>query len=231
MTLKIAHGALVTVNIVGSTRFLRNPAGASALLEMMVGDRVQVRGTFEGGAGSAFDAVRIQDLSLQRALVRVEGRVVSVSPSGGILRFRGLGLFQRSRVVAFTFSPTVIVMSGPATATVAAVQPGVHVVILGLYNRKARVLRVLRVHILQAPVPQPTSTPVAATPTETAVVTPTATLTPTAVVTATATLTPTATAILTATATITPTDTATAVVTPTNTVAPTATYTGTVAVP
>jgi hypothetical protein len=231
MSLRIAHGALVTVSISGSTRFLRNPAGASALLEMMVGDRVQVWATFVTAGGTVFDAVRIQDLSLQRALVRVEGRVVSLNSTGGFLRFRGLGLFARSRVVAFTFSPTVIVMSGPATSTVAAVQPGMHVVILGLYNRKARVLRVLRVRILQAPVPQPTSTPVSATPTETAVVTPTATLTATAtaVVTATATLTPTATAILTATATITPTDTAT--ITPTNTVAPTATYTATVTTP
>src|SRR5262249_26029283 len=154
-------------------------------------DRLNVRGSFEAGAGSVFDASRIQDLSLQRSLVRVEGRVDSISTTGGLLRFRGSGLFRHSRVLAITFSPAVIVMSGPATATVAAIQPGMHVVVVGLYNRRARLLRALRVRILQAPVPQPTSTPVAATATVTA--TASATITPTD------TLTPTATATLTAT--------------------------------
>lgn len=228
LSLRTGRGAMVTVNISVTTRFLRHYGGASALTELMVGDRLTVWGTFEAGAGSVFDAARIQDLSLQRSLVRVEGRVASISATGGLLRFRGPGLFRRSRVVAFTYAPAVIVMSGPATTTVAAIQPGVHVVMLGLYNRQARLLRVLRVRILQArPVPRPTSTPVAATATATASITPPATLTPTA----TATLTPTAT--LTATATITPTDTATITATPTMTatVAPTATYTGTVSAP
>jgi len=229
LTLRAGNRALVTISVSSTTRFLRRYGGASTFDEILVGDHLSVWGSFEAGGRSAFDALRIQNLSIQRAWVRVEGRVASVTADGAFLSFHGSGRFQRNHITAITFSPTVVVMSGPATTTVAAIQPGMHILVLGLYDRKARVVHAERIRILQAPVPQPTSTPVAATATLTA----TATLIPTATLTATATMTPTATVALTATATITPTDTPviTATATMTSTVAPTATITGTTTAP
>src|SRR5207248_2634406 len=89
LTLRTGNGATITISISRTTRFLRRYGAASTLEEMIVGDRLSVRGSFEAGSRSVFDAIRIQNLSIQRALVRLEGRVVSVTTNGAFLRFRG----------------------------------------------------------------------------------------------------------------------------------------------
>lgn len=218
-------GVTVTVMVAGTTALLRRYNGRSNLAEFSPGDQLSVRGSYEAGSTTTFDALNIKNKSIQHAFTDVLGQVQSVANGTATLAVaHGRGFFspyRHSGTIQVTFTSATIVMSGAVTSTVDAIQPGLNVIAMGLYDRHTQTLRAARVRIQVAatrharrprPLPPVTATEAAATDTATAVA-------PTATATA-----PAATATLTATATTVPTDTATA----TATLTATATVTGTV---
>lgn len=217
-------GVTVTVMVAGTTTLLRRYNGHSTLDEFSPGDQLSVRGSYEAGSTTTFDALSIKNKSIQHAFTDVLGQVQSVANGAATLAVaHGRGFFSPYRHagnIQVTFTAATIVMSGGVTTTVDAIQPGLNVIAMGLYDRHTKTLRAARVRIRVAGVrharrlPPVSATEVPATDTATAVP-------PTATATA-----PAATATLTATATTAPTDTAT--VTATATLTATAPATGTV---
>lgn len=213
--------ATITVMVAGTTTLLRRYNGHSNLAEFSPGDQLSVRGSYEAGSTTTLDALSIKDKSIQHAFTDVLGQVQSVANGAATLvvaHKRGFfSPYRHGGNMQVTFTSATIVMSGGVTTTVDAIQPGLKIIAMGLYDRHTHTLRAARVRIQVAAVrharrlPPVSDTAVPATETPTAVP-PTATA-------------PAATATLTATATTAPTDTAT--VTATATLTATATVTGT----
>ena len=152
-TLTVQAGSTtVTVTVPATTKFVRRYNGRSSLDELTAGDRITAWGSFENGSPTTFDAQRIKDWSIQRAYTRVVGSVATVQNGVVTLRVaRGRSVhnpYWHGEDVRVTLSSSTIVMSGPVTVTVDAVQPGVRVLVMGLYDRASRSLRADRVRIL-----------------------------------------------------------------------------------
>jgi hypothetical protein len=141
-----------TVTVAATTKFGRRYNGPSSLDEFSAGDRITAWGSFEKSSTTTFDAQRIKDWSIQRAYTRVVGSVATVQNGVVTLRVaRGRSVhspYWHGDDVRVTLSSSTIVMSGSVTVTVDAVQPGVRVLIMGLYDRASRSLRADRVRIL-----------------------------------------------------------------------------------
>jgi hypothetical protein len=152
LTVQTASGTTVTVTVPATTKFERRYNGRSSLDEVTAGDRITAYGAFERGSSTTFDARRIKDWSIQRAYTRVVGSVATVQ--NGVVTLRvargrsGHSPYWHGEGVWVTLSPSTLVMSGSATVSVDAVQPGVRVLVLGLYDRASRSLRAGRVRIL-----------------------------------------------------------------------------------
>jgi hypothetical protein len=153
-TLTVQAGSTtVTVTVAATTKYERRYNGPSSLDEFAAGDRITAWGSFDKGSPTTFDAQRIKDWSIQRAYTRVVGSVAAVQNNGLVtLRVaRGRNVhspYWHGEDVSVTLSPSTRVMSGSVTATVDAVQPGVRVLVMGLYDRVSRSLRADRVRIL-----------------------------------------------------------------------------------
>lgn len=200
LTLRSTGGISITVSVAATTTVVRHYNGVSSLDELSVGDHLEARGRFASGSAGLFVATRLKDWSIQRADARVAGLVTGLASNGATLKVkRSHGKrdpYWHGEMVQLSFSSSTIVMSGSMTATVTAIQPGLHVMVMGTYDRTGRILSADRVRILGKhgalpPTPAGTATP---------------TMTPAA---ATDTPTPTATAAVTSTATVAPTVTAT----------------------
>jgi hypothetical protein len=152
LTVQTASGTTVTVTVPATTKFVRRYNGHSSLDELTAGDRITADGSFERGSTTTFDARRIKDWSIQRAYTRVVGSVATVQ--NGVVTLRvARGRSERSPYwhgegVWVTLSSSTIVMSGSVTVTVDAVQPGVRVLVMGVYDRASRSLQAGRVRIL-----------------------------------------------------------------------------------
>ena len=152
-TLIVQTGSTTTtVTVAATTKFGRRYNGPSSLDEFSAGDRITAWGSFEKSSTTTFDAQRIKDWSLQRAYTRVVGSVATVQNGVVTLRVaRGRSVhspYWHGEDVWVTLSSSTIVMSGSVTVTVDAVQPGVRVLVMGLYDRASRSLRAGRVRIL-----------------------------------------------------------------------------------
>ncbi|HKC76726.1 MAG TPA: hypothetical protein VKF37_21355 [Chloroflexota bacterium] len=152
-TLTVQAGSTtVTVTVPATTEFERRYNGRSSLDELTVGDRITAYGSFEHGTTTTFDARSIKDWSIQHAYTRVVGSVATVQNGVVTLRVaRGRSEhspYWHGEVVWVTLPSSTLVTSGSVTATVGAVQPGVRVLVLGLYDRASRSLRAGRVRIL-----------------------------------------------------------------------------------
>jgi hypothetical protein len=152
LTVQTASGTTVTVTVPATTKFVRRYNGRSGLDELTEGDRITADGSFERSSTTTFDARRVKDWSIQRAYTRVVGNVATVQ--NGVVTLRvARGRSERSPYwhgegVWVTLSSSTLVMAGSVTATVDAVQPGMRVLVLGLYDRASRSLRAGRVRIL-----------------------------------------------------------------------------------
>ena len=152
LTVQTASGTTVTVTVPATTKFVRRYNGRSSLDELTAGDRITAWGSFEKGSTITFDAQRLKDWSIQRAYTRVVGSVATVQ--NGVVTLRvGHGRSEHSpyrhgEAVWVTLPSSAIVTSGSVTVRVDAVQPGVRVLVLGLYDRASRSLRAGRVRIL-----------------------------------------------------------------------------------
>jgi hypothetical protein len=155
------------VTVAATTKVVRRYNGLSSLDELTVGDRITAWGSFDKGRPTTFDAQRLKDWSIQRAYTRVVGSVVAPVQNGVVtLRVaRGRTVhspYWHGEDVGATLSSSTIVMSGSITVTVDAVQPGVRVLVMGLYDRASQSLRAYRVRILSGhrrPNPVATATP------------------------------------------------------------------------
>jgi hypothetical protein len=152
LTVQTASGTTVTVTVSATTKFVRHYNGHSGLDELTAGDRITADGSFEKGSSTTFDARRIKDWSIQRAYTRVVGSVAAVQNGVMTLRVaRGRSRhspYWHGEGVWVTLSSSTIVMAGSSTVTVDAVQPGVRVLVMGVYDRASRSLRAGRVRIL-----------------------------------------------------------------------------------
>ena len=152
-TLIVQTGSTTTtVTVAATTKFGRRYNGPSSLDEFSAGDRITAWGSFEKSSTTTFDAQRIKDWSIQRAYTRVVGSVATVQNGVVTLRVaRGRSVhspYWHGDDVRVTLSSSTIVMSGPVTGTLDAVQPGVRVLVMGVYDRASRSLRAGRVRIL-----------------------------------------------------------------------------------
>jgi hypothetical protein len=155
-TLTVQAGSMrVTVTVPATTKFVRRYNGRSSLDELMAGDRLTAYGSFKNGSTTTFDAQRVKDWSIQRAYTRVVGSVATVQ--NGVVTLRvARGRSEHSPYwhgadVWVTVPSSAIVASGSGAVPVKAVQPGVRVLVLGLYDRASRSLRAGRVRILGGP--------------------------------------------------------------------------------
>ena len=155
LTVQTASGTTVTVTVPATTKLVRRYNGRSSLDELTAGDRITAYGAFERGSTTTFDARCIKDWSIQRAYTRVVGSVATVHNGVVTLRVaRGRSEhspYWHGEGVWVTLSSSTIVMSGSVTVTVDAVQPGVRVLVMGLYDRASRSLRAGRVRIFGGP--------------------------------------------------------------------------------
>ena len=152
LTVQTASGTTVTVTVPATTTFVRRYNGRSSLDEATAGDRITADGGFEKGSTTTFDARRIKDRSIQRAYTRVVGSVAAVQ-NGVVTLHVARGRSEHSpywhgEAVWVTLSSSTIVMAGSSTVTVDAVQPGVRVLVMGVYDRASRALSAGRVRIL-----------------------------------------------------------------------------------
>jgi hypothetical protein len=152
LTVQTASGTTVSVTMPATTKFVRRYNGHSSLDELTAGDRITADGAFEKGSSTTFDARRIKDWSIQRAYTRVVGSVAAVQNGVVTLRVaRGRSEhspYWHGEGVWVTLSSSTMVMSSSGTVTVNAVQPGVRVLVMGVYDRASRSLRAGRVRIL-----------------------------------------------------------------------------------
>jgi hypothetical protein len=152
LTVQTASGTMVTVTVPATTKLVRRYNGHSSLDELTAGDRITADGAFEKGSTTTFDARHIKDWSIQHAYTRVVGSVAAVQNGVVTLRVaRGRSEhspYWHGEGVWVTLSSSTIVMSGSGAATVNAVQPGVRVLVMGVYDRASRSLRAGRVRIL-----------------------------------------------------------------------------------
>jgi hypothetical protein len=153
-TLTVQAGSTtVTVTVAATTKYERRYNGPSSLDEFTAGDRITAWGSFEKSSTTTFDAQRIKDWSIQRAYTRVVGSVAAVQKNGLVtLRVArggsGHSPYWHGEDVSVTLSPSTLVMSSPVTGTLDAVQPGVRVLVMGLYDRVSHTLRAYRVRVL-----------------------------------------------------------------------------------
>jgi hypothetical protein len=155
-TLTVRAGSrTVTVTAPATTRFLRRYNGRSSLDEVTAGDRITAYGSFKTGSSTTFAAQRVKDWSIQHAYTRVVGSVATVQNGVVTLRVaRGRSEhspYWHGEGVWVTVPSSAIVASGSGAVRVQAVQPGVRVLVLGLYDRASRSLRAGRVRILGGP--------------------------------------------------------------------------------
>ena len=147
-----AGSTTVTVAVPATTEFERRYNGRSSLDELTAGDRITAYGSFERGSTTTFDARQIKDWSIQRAYTRVVGSVATVQNGIVTLRVaRGRSehsAYRHGEDVWVTLPSSAIVASGSVAVRVNAVQPGVRILVLGLYDRASRSLRAGRVRIL-----------------------------------------------------------------------------------
>jgi hypothetical protein len=152
LTVQTASGTTVTVSVPATTKFERRYNGHSSLDELTAGDRITADGSFERGSTTTFDARRVKDWSIQRAYTRVVGTVATVQNGVVTLRVaRGRSehsAYWHGEDVWVTLPSSAIVASGSVAVRVNAVQPGVRILVLGLYDRASRSLRAGRVRIL-----------------------------------------------------------------------------------
>ena len=172
-TLTVQAGSrMVSVTVPATTKFVRRYNGRSSLDELTAGDRITAYGSFKTGSSTTFEAQRVKDWSIQRAYTRVVGSVATVQNGVVTLRVaRGRSEhspYWHGEDVWVTLPSSAIVTSGSGAVTVNAVQPGVRVLVLGLYDRASRSLRAGRVRILGGP-RQNDDPPAAATPAATPV--------------------------------------------------------------
>jgi hypothetical protein len=155
-TLIVQTGSTTTtVTVAATTKVVRRYNGLSSLDELTAGDRITAWGSFDKGSPTTFDAQRLKDWSIQRAYTRVVGSVATVQNGLVTLHVaRGRSVhspYWHGEDVWVTLPPSAIVTSGSVTVTVDAVQPGVRVLVLGLYDRTSHTLRAYRVRILPGP--------------------------------------------------------------------------------
>jgi hypothetical protein len=155
-TLMVQAGSMtVSVTVPATTTFVRRYNGHSGLDELTAGDRIIAYGSFKNGSTTTFAAQRIKDWSIQRAYTRVVGSVATVQ--NGIVTLRvARGRSEHSPYwhgedVWVTLPSSAIVMSGSGAVRGNAVQPGVRVLVMGVYDRASRSLRAGRVRILGGP--------------------------------------------------------------------------------
>jgi hypothetical protein len=155
-TLTVQAGSMtVSVTVPATTKVERRDNGRSSLDELTEGDRIIAYGSFANGRTTTFDAQRITDWSIQRAYTRVVGSVATVQNGLVTLRVaRGRSEhspYWHGEEVWVTLPSSALVTSGSGAVRVNAVQPGVRVLVLGLYDRASRSLRAGRVRILGGP--------------------------------------------------------------------------------
>jgi hypothetical protein len=146
LTVLAGHTA-IAITVPATTTVVRGYGGPSSLDEFALGDRVIAQGSFKPGSTTSFIARRITDWSVQ-AHSRVVGNVLSVVglPDSFTLR-RGS---QYSQPMTVTLTSSTLIVSGTITVTASALQPGMHVLALGVYNRTQSTMRASRVRVLSA---------------------------------------------------------------------------------
>jgi len=154
----------VSVTISSGTIFVRRYNGASALDELSLNDSLTISGAFATGSTTVFTAARVKDLSIQEAATRAVLIITTVNTATNT--FTGTVLHEASsRATPFSVGATVTVTvsaSGvPMTkimmwsngklvpTTIANLQAGQKVTVLGVYNRKLHTYtqtRSVRIH-------------------------------------------------------------------------------------
>lgn len=154
----IGHG-MVTVSLDVNTKLVRRYNGPSSLAEFSPNDRLNVTAKYEG-VGS-YSAVRIKDITIQRADTFMVGSITAIS--GSVItttvladdRYIHTGKvkdpFHMGESVTLTLSPSTIITRANGTPGAASdLQTGMKIAAVGVFNRKGHgFTSVSRLHILK----------------------------------------------------------------------------------
>lgn len=159
LTLQTANHGTVTISLDANAKLVRRYNGPSSLAEFSPNDRLNVVGKYQGG--SSYTAVRIKDITIQRADTFMVGSITAINGSTitatvqaddrYIHRGKVTDPFRVGQSVTLNLSPSTIVTLANGTAGAATdLQTGMTVSAVGVFNRKGHgFTTVSRVHVLK----------------------------------------------------------------------------------
>lgn len=165
LRVRLDRGPVITVMVGSATVVMRRYDGTTAvdqlpvLSELQVNDELQIKGSFQAGSASVFNARSIEDVTLQIAFTGATVKVISFAQTvPGATTYVGVGIvlggrdrhspYHKGQRLTMEFdSRTVVTGRHGVPATIADVRAGEHIHVSGLYDRFSGILIVLKAHL------------------------------------------------------------------------------------